>query len=468
MGPVQIRAATVVAILSTAIAASRPAPADGEFSTGFVDNGVYASSSPEVRSDWLDRTVGLRAGVVRLDISWSAIATAQPSDPTDPSDPAYDFTAFDAAIQDANTRGLRVLLTISRAPSYAEGPGGPEHGAPPGTWKPDPVAFGDFGQAVAARYSGSFQGLPRVRYFEAWNEPNLSDWMGPQWHGGKPASPSRYRRMLNEFYAGVKSVHADNVVVSGGLGPYGDPAGGPRMRPLRFLRQLFCLDGKMEATKKCLERPRFDVLAHHPINTSGPPRQSAFDPDDASTADLKFVGRTLLAAEREGAIAGNQRRHPIWATEMWWESNPPDPVTGVNLRQQAHRIEEAMYILWKQGAKVVINLPLRDPPFNPGDPYATLSSGVYFADGSPKPSAQAVRFPLVTRRTSEHAVHYWGKAPLGGNLRISRRNGGSWRTVETQRVRAGAVFTGKLSLQGAADFRAEVGGERSLRWRQAG
>ena len=39
---------------------------------------------------------------------------------------------------------------------------------------PDPAAFGAFARALAARFSGSFQGLPRIRYFQAWNEPNIS------------------------------------------------------------------------------------------------------------------------------------------------------------------------------------------------------------------------------------------------------------------------------------------------------
>ena len=43
----------------------------------------------------------------------------------------------------------------------------------------------------------------------------------PQWHGKAPASPSRYRLMLNAFYEGVKRAQPDARVISPGTGPYG-------------------------------------------------------------------------------------------------------------------------------------------------------------------------------------------------------------------------------------------------------
>ena len=91
-------------------------------------------------------------------------------------------------------------------------------------------------QAAARRYSGTFPdphrpgaALPRVRYWQPWNEPNLPTFISPQWTGrrlrARPASPAWYRRMLNGAYARVKAVHADNHVVAAGTAPYGDPAG---------------------------------------------------------------------------------------------------------------------------------------------------------------------------------------------------------------------------------------------------
>src|SRR4051812_24344685 len=78
--------------------------------TGFVDaDNLYGSADPTVRATWLNRTVDSRAGIVRLHVFWSAVATPPP-DPTNPGSGSYDFAATDRAVRDAEARGLSVLL----------------------------------------------------------------------------------------------------------------------------------------------------------------------------------------------------------------------------------------------------------------------------------------------------------------------------------------------------------------------
>ena len=96
----------------------------------------------------------------------------------------------------------------------------------------------------------------------------------------------------------------------------------------------------------------------------------------------------------------------------------------------------------------------------------TLQSGVYFASGEPKPSATAWAFPFVGNRRAKRRVDAWGKAPVAGELRIQRRAKGGWRKVGQVSVDAGEVFTAKLSIRGATQLRATVGGQTSLPWRQ--
>jgi hypothetical protein len=265
--------------------------------------------------------------------------------------------------------------------------------------------------------------------------------------------------MLNAFYDGIKSVHADNVVVTGGTAPYGDDPGGERTRPLVFWREALCLRGQERLRKtKCPQKAKFDVLAHHPINTSGSPTRSAINPDDASTPDFKNVAKILGAAERLHTT-GTTGRHPLWATEIWWSSKPPDRRFGISLGRQARYLEQALYLLYKQGASVVINLELQDPPT--GKPVA---AGLLFADGAPKPAFQAFRFPFVTERRG-NALRAWGKAPATGRLEIQRRRQG-WQTVKSVNVAEGQVFTAKLKLRGRQRLRAVIGGEQSLVWSQ--
>lgn len=458
----RVRAPLVAAIVLSAFAFSGHAQAT--ILTGIDGGGLFTDGDQTQRDRWFDTTVDLNAGIARLDLNWSSVASSTPANAADPADPAYDFSAFDQAVRDATARDLRVMITFFGAPDYAQA-GGEPASAEAGAWKPHPAALGAFATAVASRYSGSFGGLPRVRHYEVWNEPNLDTYLAPQYAGGKSVAVDRYRQMVNAVQQAVSSVRSDNVVIGGSLAPYGDPPGGPRTRPLVFLRKFFCLNHKLESTG-CPNKPRIDVLSHHPINLSGGPRTSAIDPDDVSSPDLENVRRVLRAAERAGTIAGTRRRHPLWVTEYWWESFPDGPYPGIpGLRKHGRWIEEALYLFWKAGAKVAIYYTLMDSPFDPQQPY-TLQAGLFRDNGTPKPAATAFRFPFVTERKSGGQVRAWGKAPATGTLRIERQTKHGWRRIDSETVTAGQVFTSSLALRGKANLRASVGGQQSLVWTQ--
>jgi hypothetical protein len=451
-------------VLGVSTAGVATAQAARGFETGFEDT-LFSSSDPSVRATWLERAAHEDAGIVRIKVNWRGIVATKPATPTNPVDPAYDFGSLDNAIEDARASGLDVFLTVLNAPSWAEGPNRSQDAAA-GTWKPNPSDLGDFGQALARRYSGSFLGLPRVRFFQAWNEPNLSEYLTPQWGAGNRAqSPSWYRRMLNAFYAGVKKGQPRAKVLTAGIAPNGDPPGGLRMRPLIFLRHLFCLNNKLGPTK-CPTKPRLDVLADHPITTSGGPHTHALSQNDVFVADFPKVRRLLRAAERAGHVRP-RGRHLLWVTELWWITNPPNQSPfSFSPSQQARWIEEAFYMLWKQGVNVVVNMEIRDTQYQPQNPLATIQTGVYFFDDRPKPSARTFRFPFVTHRKSRTRVGAWGKAPSSGSLQIQRRRHGGWRTVKRLSVRRGKVFTPTLRLRGAAELRGKIGTDASRPWHQ--
>ena len=218
---------------------------------------------------------------------------------------------------------------------------------------------------LARRYSGNFRGLPRVRYFEAWNEPNLSSYLTPQWVGKRVSSSGLYRKMLNNFYAGVKRVQPHSKVIGGATAPFGDDVGhplipgSPRTRPLVFLRKLFCLKGSLKPSK-CPTKPHLNVLSHHPVNVIASPENSAASPDDVLVADFHKLGKLLHAAERTGHVSP-KKHHQLWATEIWWITKPPNNRIGVPVEKHARWLEQSLYLLWKQGARVVVNY--RDPRY---------------------------------------------------------------------------------------------------------
>ena len=82
------------------------------------------------------------------------------------------------------------MLLVTGAPAWAEGKNRPGFDkAHAGTWKPNAKRLGDFGTAIAKRYSGNFDpdgalgqpALPRVREFQLWAEPNLATYLTPQY-----------------------------------------------------------------------------------------------------------------------------------------------------------------------------------------------------------------------------------------------------------------------------------------------
>jgi hypothetical protein len=384
---------------------------------------------------WYGRAQAAGVQIVRLTAYWESIAPTRPANPRNPADPAYRWSRLDAVIRGAATAGLEPFVTAQVAPRWAEGRNRPES-AFAGSWRPSPSAYGDFMEALARRYDGGAG--PRVRYFQAWNEPNLPRYLSPQWHRFSPQSPGWYRRLLNAAYPRVKAVHADNFVVAAGTAPYGDPPTTKnRMTPTRFLRELL------------KRRTSLDAIDHHPYAT-GSPTAKALWAEHVAIPDLHKLVRILRAGERRKTArpAGRKR---VWVTEISWDSRPPDP-NGVPERTRARWLQDSLYSLWRQGADTICWLLLRDdapvPSYN-----ATYQSGLYFRDGRAKLSVAAFRLPLVIHRRGARTT-VWGHA--SGPVAIERRSGSTWRTIRTFTPRAG-IYSGRVSAPKGAVLRARQG-----------
>jgi hypothetical protein len=356
---------------------------------------------------------------------------------------------------------------------------------------PDAAAYGRFMTAAARRYSGTYpdplrpgQMLPRVRLWQIWNEPNLFVELNPQWRKSGsawvPASPELYRGLLTAGYDAVKSVAADNKVVTAGTAPYGEakycdgsscPAGGPRIQPARFVRELLCVTGgaKPKAVN-CRAKPaKFDILAHHPYPI-GPPGRHAINPDDVVVPDFAKLTTPLKIALKAGNIVPKTASKPVWATEMSWDSNPPDP-GGIPAGQQAQYAAGAIYVLWRQGVRALYWWNLRDDPKGQGYTYG-LQSGVYYrgdtvAQDTPKPAVTAFRFPFVAYRAySNFAGHgtalLWGMAPAAGRVDVQKQVGSSWHTIKSATAKSDHIFQLRVSASRGTRLRAVQAGEASI------
>jgi len=463
-------AAWMLAIVAVAATAPETAAASRPLALGFFDP-IYAA--PATSAPWLQRTVDAGADVVKIEIGWPA--ATRPRDARDPADPAYDFRRADGAVRAASAHGLRVLVSFTGAPRWAEGARRPRS-AVPGSWRPNPAAVGDYGAALARRYSGAFpdpaepgSALPRVEAFQVWNEPNFAISLSPQWSGRRAVAPLIYRAMLNAFHTGVKSVTPGALVVTAGTAPFGDSEpGGARMKPARFWRGLLCQTqtrgGQLRAAR-CLRPARFDVLAHHPYPSEQPRWQEAF-PDDVSISGMAKLTRILRAAQRSGRALPRGPRKRVWVTEVSYDSSPPDP-HGVPLARHARWLQETLYLLWRAGVDTITWFRIVDEPPVPryGD---TNQSGLYRLGGRPKPAARAFRFPFVAERAGRRALRVWGRSPVAGRVAIERLRRGRWIAVRHVSVRRHGTFLLRVVRgRGPERLRARVRRERSLTW-QAG
>ena len=467
-------------IAAVVIGLGAHAPQAGAFSLtlGFSADPALTASNPAADTVWIPHAAAERARIVRVNLTWFQVAPAVPTAsfaPSDPSSPGYNWTSIDATVRDLASQGLEVLLNIWGAPTWAQD-SSPPPGTTPGSWRPDPTRFASFATAAALRYDGRFPDplhpgafLPRVRYWQPWNEPNLAIYLSPQWTsapaGWTPASPVIYRQLLNAFYGAVKRVSPENFVVTAGTAPYGDPPGGQRMPPVAFDRALFCLEDDAALTPlSCPNPPHLDALSHHPYGIGGP-LWHALNSDDAAVPDMYKIARVLHRAERVGHVKGAASPQ-LWVTEISWDSSPPDP-GGVPVARQARWLEQSLYVLWRQGVSTVLWLQIVDAPPVPNYG-STYQAGLYYLNGTAKPAAQAFRFPFVTQRLNGGHIQAWGLAPRGGKLAIEQLRSGRWLVLRRLVVQSGQVFAVVLPVRGRAVLRAQADPETSLTWTQGG
>ena len=194
--------------------------------------------------------------------------------------------------------------------------------------------------------------LPKVDDFILWNEPNHQGLLLPQWEADKttPASPRVYRAMLRAGYAAVKSVRRSRSVkvLIGNTSSTGGVRGAGPVAPLEFLRELACVDRKLQAAHDGRLRELHDaarrrlgappVLAERaPVAHEQGPRSRL---DDLRMADLPQLATTLDILVKMGRLAPANRN--IHLTEFGYETQP---VLG---RPTIDELTQARWLTWAE------------------------------------------------------------------------------------------------------------------------
>jgi len=412
----------------------------------------YAPPGPE-GSLTTERIRAAGASAVKIVVSWSQIAPAEPApgfDPTNPFDPGYEWGELDREVNLAVASGLEPIVVLFGAPRWAEGGPGVAAG---GINAPDPDQLALFARAAALRYDGTHAGLPRVRYWDVWNEPNVSLFMIPQFEAGKPVSIARYREMVNDVAGAVKAVHPDNLVIAGELFP--NAVMRPELQavaPLAFLRGLLCVSGGPHPRRTCRTRVDADIIGVHPYSSGGPSDRPA-NPENVWIGNLSSVRTLIAAAQRSGNLVSSG---PVgfWVTEFAWNTNPPD-AGGVPVNLDARWIAEALYRMSRSGVSLAVYFGLRDGPPAP----SIFQTGLYYSCAGgmqcdlPKPSLAAFRFPFVAYTTNrKRQVVVWGRTPAGvpGSVQVQSSAGGGWRRLTTLRTDGDGIFAARMRIPGKA------------------
>ena len=337
-------------------------PMPGRLLVGFQDDASFRWA--EDRATTLDRARDAQTVVIRTIVAWHSAAPERPANPADPFDPAYKLEDVDDLARNAQQRGIELLLTIWGTPEWANG------GEKPNISPADPADLQSFAQALADRYSGRHAGYPAVRLFTAWNEPNLEQFLAPQFdEQGRSVGPSLYAPIARAIYDGVKVANPDALVAVGETSPRGRdlPSAGTVQdshSPPRFARLL------------AQEEPRvqFDAWAQHPY----PPRPSV-----APSAPVRWPRVGLANLDRFGDSLDTwfgREDTPFWITEYGHETLPLDPL-GVPQELQADFAAEAIELAAENTrVRTFLWFIIRDTPDTP------WQSGVLGEDGSPKPA----------------------------------------------------------------------------------
>jgi hypothetical protein len=272
---------------------------------------------PAVRCSAFPVYKKLGVDVFQFQIRWDRVAASRPSNPRDPSDPAYDWSATDEIVADADRHGIELAALVQHSPGWANGDREP-------IWAPtDPRDFADFVHAAAKRYES-------IRRWMIWGEVTRADNFMPMTEKGREG-PRTYAQLLDRSYAALKDASRRNIVIGGMTLNSGT------MKPARFIKLLKLKDGRP---------PRLDQWGHNPFEARFPDLSDDPIGPFRGLNDVDTLHREIEVRYRRGG-----RPVPkLWLSEwtLLTESRA-DIFNGfsVSRRQQAKRITAAYDLIAK-------------------------------------------------------------------------------------------------------------------------
>jgi hypothetical protein len=259
--------------------------------------GVQAHMLVNEKSRVADAVRDLGFGWLKQQVEWRE---------AEPSKGNYNWGGLDEVVEAANSKGIRVLFSVLRSPSWAS----VYADSPPRDFND----YGDFVGALATRYKD------RGMAYEIWNEQNLKrEWMGypignPSW----PVGACKYVELLKIAYARIKAADPRAMVVTGGLTPTGVNDPNIAIDDRTYLRQMY----------GCGMRGWFDGLGAHPSGYNNPPDvdwNTWYPPGEGFKGHPSFFFKATMEDYRNTMVANGDGARRIWITEFGWAVGSPLP-----------------------------------------------------------------------------------------------------------------------------------------------
>lgn len=489
-----------VALCALASITAAPASASKDMESMFQDDNQLIFNTPEGTAKAMDTLKLLGVDRIRVSVFWATVApqkdaTTKPAgfDGSDPNAyPPGSWDRYDQIVRLARERGIAVNFNVtSPAPFWVTADAGDRPDLRE-VFSPNPKEFGAFVTALGKRYSGAWSAggslLPRVRYWTIWNEPNQGAWLAPQSardpRSAKafvPTSPVLYRNLVDAAWSSLQATdHGKDTILVGETAPKGNKSElgtSTPMDPLRFIRELYCLDQNLQLYKGTSAQLRscpvganaltafvqqhpglFQATgyAHHPYALASSPRTKFAAKDWVTIGNLGDLSKTLrkIYQRYRQPIPGGRKNVPLYLTEFGYQTNPPDPA-GVSVKKQAAFNNESEYLAWKDpNARTLSQFLLVDDKPVAGktaiERYGkTFQSGLLFDDMRKKPGygAYALGIYLPSRHaTSTRHLKVWGVARVAPRQKVKV-------TVEA-RGRTGSKYTkiGTLTTDGKRGY----------------
>lgn len=397
----------------------------------------------------LDTIKDLGATAIRLQLIWNQVAPdpdakrAPSFNATDPNAyPAGAWSRWDAAIDGARARGLKVYVTITGpAPRWAT----PKKD---GLTKPSAEAFSKFASAAGRRFGS------KVSWWSIWNEPNLGKLLKPI-KGLQSATV--YRQLYLQAYSGLRSVGVHAPILMGELAPIGNTYKDQgTIHPLQFLRKVLCLDDRWHKSSKCSKVPTQGVAMHPYTPKYGP----AFKPQNQDDVTIGVLSRLVKALDRAAHAGALPARLPVYVSEFGVQSYP-DTQFGVRLAVQSDFRSIGEQLAWSNArVKSFSQYLLRDDAPTPGA-HGKFESGLFLYEGHvAKPAYFGFRLPLVVTKKPHGRVALWGFVrPAhghGGSLEIQVKDGhGAWKKLATQRYAGSGYWQRAAAAKAGRQWRVE-------------